>query len=139
MKKWIILLIAAMAMEAQADDFVYKYLVVTQLDGNTVALPTDGLTLTLSNGMITATAADGTTTAIDPATAVSMAFAEQAENTTTAIERPETAESATGIEAYNLAGVRLGTFASRADMKGALGTGVFIIRQNGQTKKIILK
>lgn len=136
MKKWTFTLLAAIALQTQAADFTYRYLVVTDAQGNSTSLAAEGLRLTVSNGKLVATNADGTAT-FTLAQLSSMVFSESDPSTVTAIDVMP--GSTTPIEAYTVGGMHLGTFASMSQLRSAVGQGVYIIKQNGTTKKITVK
>ena len=137
MKTWTISLLAAIAIEAQAGDYVYKYLVVTDAKGNVKSLTTEGLKLMIADGSLVAVNSEGTA-AFTLTQLASMALSETALNTATAMETlPVTQETA--IEAFTLGGVSLGTFSNMSQLRSELVKGVYIIKQNGTTKKITVK
>lgn len=139
MKKWIAIIVATIAMQAQADDFTYKYLVMTDASGTETALSAEGLKLSVANGYLVASNDGETTATFELASLVSMAFAETATSVVTAIDGTLGTAQEGAVEAYNLSGVRLGTFSSMSQLKSALGCGIYIVKQNGTTKKITLK
>lgn len=139
MKKWIAIIVATIAMQAQADDFTYKYLVMTDASGTETALSAEGLKLSVANGYLVASNDGETTATFELASLVSMAFAETATSVVTAIDGTLGTAQEGEVEAYNLSGVRLGTFSSMSQLKSALGCGIYIVKQNGTTKKITLK
>lgn len=139
MKKWIAIIVATIAMQAQADDFTYKYLVMTDASGTETALSAEGLKLSVANGYLVASNDGETTATFELASLVSMAFAETATSVVTAIDGTLGTAQEGEVEAYNLSGVRLGTFSSMSQLKSALGRGIYIVKQNGTTKKITLK
>ena len=137
MKKWTISLLAAMAIEAQAGDYVYRYLVVTDVQGNSTSVVTDGLRFTISDGNLVAVNNEGNFT-FTLGQLASMAFSETATNTTTAVDALPVTQ-ATTIEAYSLGGARIGCFSSMNQLKNTLAKGVYIVKQNGTTKKVTIK
>lgn len=137
MKKWTISLLAAMAIEAQAGDYVYRYLVVTDVQGNSTSVVTDGLRFTISDGNLVAVNNEGNFT-FTLGQLASMTFSETATNTTTAVDALPVTQ-ATTIEAYSLGGARIGCFNSMSQLKNTLAKGVYIVKQNGITKKVTIK
>ena len=138
MRQWVLFILTAMAMQAQADDVTYKYLVFTTDSGTKTFVASEGLKLTVSNGSLVATAADGTTTTMPLATLTSMAFAESASGATGLAETP-LGTGQQSVEVFTLAGIRLGTFSSTTQLRQALGAGIYLVKQNGTTKKITVK
>ena len=139
MKKWIAIILTTIAMQAQADDFTYKYLVMTDASGTETALSAEGLKLCVANGYLVASNDGETTATFELASLVSMTFTEEASSVVTAIDSTLGTAQEGEVEAYNLSGVRLGTFGSMNQLKSALGRGIYIVKQNGTTKKITLK
>lgn len=137
MKKWTISLLAAMALEAQASDYVYKYLVVTDAQGNATSVATEGLTLTIVGGSLVAANSEGSAS-FTLSQLASMAFSQTAIGNATAVESLPVTQSA-AMEVFTLGGVRLGTFSSKTQLSNELGKGVYIVKQNGTTKKITIK
>ena len=137
MKKWTISLLAAMAIEAQAGDYVYRYLVVTDVQGNSTSVVTNGLRFTISDGNLVAVNNEGNFT-FTLGQLASMTFSETATNTTTAVDALPVTQ-ATTIEAYSLGGARIGCFNSMSQLKNTLAKGVYIVKQNGTTKKVTIK
>jgi hypothetical protein len=136
MKKWTLTLLAAAALEAQAGDYTYKYLVLTDAQGNTTSVSTDGLTLRVPDGNLVATNSLGTAT-FALSQLASMAFSESATSAVTAINALPGNDAP--IEAFTTGGVSMGTFGSMSQLRATLSKGVYIVKQNGTTKKITVK
>ncbi len=135
MKKWILSIVAVVAIQMQAADVVYKYLVVTSADGTQTSLPSDGLKLSFADGRMTA--ASGTDSKQFTLTQLaSMHFAETA--STTAIDRSLTADSQP-VEAYTLSGMFVGAFDSMSALQSQLRSGVYVVKQNNKSSKIIVR
>lgn len=142
MKKWILFLMAVVAIDAFPADYVYKYLVFTGSDGLQTAVSTDGLTLSISDGALVATSSVGTTT-FTLTDLSKMKFSDSADDLVTKIEgmdelTADDMESGT-VEVYNLSGVHKGTFNSIREMKSRVGAGVYVIKQNGKNTKMIVR
>ena len=80
MKKWILCLMAVVAIQVLAADFTYKYLVVKGSDGTQTSLSSEGLKLTFDDGQLLAVNDNGNTT-FTLTELVSMQFSEN-ESTT---------------------------------------------------------
>ena len=93
----------------------------------------------MANGYLVASNDGETTATFELASLVSMAFADTATSVVTAIDGTLGTAQEGEVEAYNLSGVRLSTFSSMSQLKSALGRGIYIVKQNGTTKKITLK
>ena len=141
MKKWSITLLVAFAIQAQAadDNVTYNYLMVTNADGNCTPLVAEGLKMTFTNGNLTATSADGTTTTLPLASLATMVFAENADGAATVIDSTADSDRQGTVEVYSLSGTCLGTFESMSQLKATLKAGIYVVKQNGTTKKISVK
>lgn len=137
MKKWILCLMTAVAMQVVAADFTYKYLTVKTVDGTEVYLSSDGLTLTLADDQLVATNGDGSQT-FALASLASMAFAETGGTTGIDASLAQSGGNAR-CEVYTLGGVYVGTYASASALQSQLKNGVYIVKQNNKSTKIIVK
>ena len=117
------ILVAILALTtAHADD--YPYLTFETQDGTTQSVAVSGLTLTIADGNLIA--ANGTETL----------FASEA----TSIDELTSKLPADGVaEVFTLAGVSLGQYDSLQAVRAALQQGVYIIKVNGQTLKVMVK
>ena len=137
MKKWILCLMAIMSIETGAADFTYKYLVLTASDGAQTALAAEGLKLTFADGQLVATNGDGEQS-VALASLASMAFAET--DSTTGIDASLAKSGADArCEVYTLGGVHVGTYASCSALQSQLKSGVYVVKQNNKSTKIIVK
>ena len=137
MKKWILFLMAIAAIEVYATDYTYKYLVFTSSDGTSTALPADGLRISINGGSLVVSSQAGTTT-LSASGLTKMKFS--SDNVTTAIDSAADAVAEGGqIAAYSLSGLYKGTFSSTEQMKSSLATGIYVIKQNGKSTKMIIK
>jgi len=135
MKKWILCLMAVVAIQVLAADFTYKYLVVKGSDGMQTSLASEGLKLTFDDGQLLAVNDNGskTFTLTDLA---SMHFSET--GSTTGIDKQLTADSQE-LNVYTLSGMYVGTFDSMSNLKSQLQSGVYVVKQNKKSTKIIVK
>lgn len=137
MKNGMIICLLAISAQTLADDFTYKYLVMTDSDGKHTSVATSGLTLTIDNGNLVLVNEEGTTS-LSLASLATMEFSEEKiSDTTTAIG--SLPAISTAVEVYNLQGVSQGTFDSISQARSTLPKGIYIVKQNGQTRKITLK
>lgn len=135
MKKWIFSIMAIVAIQIQAADVVYKYLVVTSADGTQTSLSSSGLKLSFADGKMIA--ANGTDSKSFTLTELArMQFAETA--STTAIDRSLTADSQR-VEAYTLSGMFAGSSDSMSSLQSQLRSGVYVVKQNNKSSKIIVR
>ena len=117
---------------SHADD--YPYLTFETQDGTTQSVAVSGLTLTIADGNLIATSGTETLTlALSDLT--KMYFASEA----TSIDELTTKLPADGVaEVYTLAGVSLGQRTLNT-LHSTLDAGVYIIKVNGQTLKVMVK
>lgn len=135
MKKWILCMMAAIAIQVWAADFTYKYLVVKTSDGTQVSLASEGLKLTFADGQLVAVNNSGSKS-FELASLSSMLFAET--ESTTGIAR--TTSVADGrVEVYTLSGMYVRTFDTSSTLKTQLKSGVYVVKQNNKSTKIIVK
>ena len=96
MKKWIICLMAVIAIQAFAAEGTYKYLVFTGSDGSQTRVATDGLRLTTANDSLMATNGEGTT-AFALTDLLKMAFAVSSDETETTLEGDVNGDGAVNV------------------------------------------
>ena len=138
MKKWVLCLMAILAIGTQAADFTYKYLVVKVSDGTQTALDAEGLQLTFADGQLVATNGTGSQS-FALAQLASMTFSET-DGTTTGIDPTAAIGTAGGrVEVYTLSGRLVGTFDSASTLDTQLRSGVYVVKQNKKSTKIIIK
>lgn len=118
---------------AMADD--YKSLVFQSSDGTTVSVDLASLVLTVSNGRLTATNSTGT----QSFTLSNLSKMYFSTSETTGIEGIS-ADSASGaVTVYDIAGRKVGDYKSLDSAKSSLKQGMYIVKVNGKTFKIVLK
>ncbi len=137
MKKWLLLLMVSMAVHVSASDYVYKYMVFTKSDGTQICVHSDGLSLSVDgSGGLVATNADGSTT-IALSSLSKMTFS--AEETVPVEQGISSVQMEEPVEVYSLSGVYKGSFSNVGVMKGALGMGIYVVRQNGKNTKMMVR
>lgn len=118
---------------AYADD--YPYLTFEKQDGTTQSVAVSGLTLTIADGnLIAANGTETLTLALSDLT--KMFFASEA---TGIDELTAKLPSDGAAEVFTLTGVSLGQYDSMQAVRAALQQGVYIIKVNGQTLKVMVK
>ena len=138
MKKLIVILLAIVAIGAQADDFTYKYLVMSESDGAKTYLDVEDLELTFANGVLSARNSARSYT-FTLASLSSMQFA-QTSGPTTAVSQPSSLDTQSSpVEVFTLSGVSRGSFSSLSEMKSSLPAGIYLVKQNGTTTKITVR
>lgn len=133
-KTLLMALLLAAPAAAHADG--YAYLAFRQADSTCLALDVESLEMTFD--------AEGHLVATNTAGSYSLTVADLAamfftnDKTSTAIAHT-TAAVAAPLEVYTLAGTRLGTFASEADLMQRAPKGVYVVRRNGLTHKMTIR
>lgn len=126
------LILAAGAQMSWAD--TYPYLSFEQTDGTMLSLNADALTMTFDGDKLVAN--DGqTTTTLSVAQLSRMFFS--AENTAIVDINADAADAQ--AEVYSAAGVFVGKFANAAEARTKMKGGVYVIKQNGKTFKMIAR
>lgn len=132
MKKLTMLLfLAAMAVSALADD--YAYLSFADTDGSVQSFTAQGTEITFSGGNAIVTSGSASAT-IALSSLAGMSFSNDAG--TVALQQLSTQTSDT-YEVWSVSGVFVGRFTSR-DALQQLTHGIYVVRNNGKTQKMIL-
>ena len=145
MKKVLIFLLLLGFQQVKADDFAYLSFVTS--DGTAQSFTAMGAELTFSDGKVVVTS--GAESATLELTALNRMFFsnekdEANEDTdpdvvvtgiTVADSRLQTAP----LAAYTLSGMYVGTFADAASLQTQLRRGLYVIKQNGRTQKIVVR
>ena len=133
MRKLLLFLFLSVATVFQASATDYKYLTFQQADGTRQSFGVSGLKLTFSGGNMLVEQ-NGTTTTFPLSELSKMFFSEEA----TGIKQLPTEEQV-GTVVYSLSGVRMGVFASPAEMQQKLPQGVYVMKKGDQTVKLNIK
>lgn len=138
MKKFMLILLAAMGGTV-AQAYEYPYLTLQKADGTATSLSVESLVITFSNGQLSATNADGTTT-FTLADLSKMLFESSPTAITTAISPSAvTAVTDGAVEVYSTGGMFMGRFDSMEQARCQMRPGIYVMKQNGETKKIAVK
>lgn len=114
----------------------YAYLTIEKTDGTSQSLTAVGLSISYTGSSLIAT--NGTESTTLALTDISrMYFSNEQTNTTgiNAVSSPTTTTNSQTDGIYNLQGHRVASLSQRS----TLSKGIYIIRENGQTKKIQVK
>jgi len=123
------------ALTASAAD--YSYLTFQLLDGVQQSVSMNGLKIVFSNGNMVAQSTSGETLAtIAVASLDKMFFTAEPTGIRQATAMPDDGGL---ITAYTASGMMAGQFAKRSDMLGHLPKGIYVIKQNGHTSKIVVR
>ncbi len=130
------LLILAMGMcsgmLAHADD--YSYLTFEQTDGTELSFDVESLEMYFDGGTLYVQNASGSK-ALTVSDLKRMFFSSVANGVT---ELSATTK-ATPLSAYDLTGKYMGQFASISQLQTALPKGIYVVKQNTKTSKIVVK
>jgi len=138
MKQCIMIILVLSATAVHADDFVYKYLVMTASNGTKTSVSVADLNMKFVDGQLVAVNADGTTS-FSLSSLASMSFSEEAVNssgTTTGVNQPHCTQP---LQVFTPSGVVKGSFDSLSQMRKALPAGIYIVKQNGKVIKMTIK
>lgn len=126
--------IMALAVSAAASAYDYPYLTFLTADGTVQSLAVEQLTLTVVDGRIVAQNAE---------TSATFALAELSRmyftTEPTGIAEIAATPSGSGIEVFSAAGTLVGRFPSAAQVQDALPRGIYVIKTNGLTEKIVIR
>lgn len=134
MMKKLLLLVFAAAVVSGAHAYDYPFLTFRAADGSLRSVSVESLTLTVSDGSLVVRNADGETsfqlTDLD-----AMFFTSETTGITLASSSGQPGE----VDVVSVTGVSVGKFASAEAAKAALPGGVYIINENGETRKMIIR
>jgi hypothetical protein len=133
-KLFIMALLCAAALNMQAGD--YKYLLLTASDNTESTIDvTNDVTITFADGKLMATSGGATVATLPLSNLSKMAFT----NETSGIESISFSNSPNATcEVYNLKGMSMGTYTTVTAAQ-QLPAGVYIFKQNGASKKVVIK
>lgn len=132
MKKTFITMAFSVISTIAANAVSYDYLTFENLNGSQISVAVDKLKMVVKDGNLVITNATGST--IMPLTALSkMFFAETSGISDNIASDTETAK------AYTLTGVCVGTFRNIETAKRALVKGIYVIKTDSKTQKVMVK
>ncbi len=136
MKKMLLaMLLAAGTLHAVADSYAYPYLAFQKADGTVVSIGVESLNMTFGDGSLLA-ANDQTSKTFVVSELTRMYFTTE----DTGISGVVSDDADYGpARVYTPSGAFVGAFESLDEAKDAAKGGVFIIRQNGRTLKVIAR
>lgn len=134
MKRKLLTAMAALTVGTTASADEFPYLSFETTSGEVVSVGVENLEMKFADGKLKVTAANETKE-FSVAELSRMFFSSEA----TAIKELTTAGSSMAKTVYSLSGTKLGTFGSLADIKATLGSGLYIIKDNNNTTKIMVK
>ena len=137
MKRFLLMMLcAATALTAAAEEYDYPYLVFTSNNGTETSVAVDELEITFSNGQLVATNNTGAQTALTLADLASMRFADAA-HLPDGISRQSLSDvSSQPSTLYDLSGRQ----AVRKNDATPVRKGVYVVRKaDGSTSKIMVR
>ena len=134
MRKLILSILALSGtMQASADE--YPYFSFQNADGTTVSMSVESLQITFSGDRLIAKNASEKRE-LSFADLSRMFFSAEAAAIS---ELPAAAAGGVRKTVYSLSGVSLGSFGSLDEIKERLGSGMYIVKDNGNTTKIMVR
>ncbi len=133
MKRLLILTMAMCSgMLAHADD--YPYLTFEQTDGTELSFDVESLEMYFDGGNLYVQNASGSKT-LSVSDLKRMYFSSVVDGVT----ELTASSKATSLSAYDLTGKYVGQFASVSQLQTALPKGIYVVKQNTKTSKIVVK
>ena len=134
MKKFLTIMAALLiAISMQAYD--YPYLSFQTSEGTVQSVSVNELIITFSNGQLVLTNTDGSQTF--SLSDLSYMFFSKEQNTT-GVTRIEDVSNQT-VEVFTLNGLVIGRFESLQKAKAELKPGLYLIKSNGKTQKVVIR
>lgn len=134
MKKFLTIMAALLiALSLQAYD--YPYLSFQTSEGTVQSVSVNELIITFSNGQLVLTNTDGSQTF--SLSDLSYMFFSKEQNTT-GVTRIEDVSNQT-VEVFTLNGLVIGRFESLQKAKAELKPGLYLIKSNGKTQKVVIR
>lgn len=121
------------AMIAHADS--YPYLTFQQSDGTTVSMDVTSLMMTFSDGkLIASNGTDSKELSVEDL--MRMYFSEK---DVTGIQNVEVSDSDGEVEVFSLQGICYGKYSTLQSFQSSAEAGVYIVKVNGKTQKIMVR
>lgn len=130
----LLLLIAATALQAQAE--TYGYLTFQAADGSLKSVPVSALSLSYADGQLTAASSTATAT-FATAQLAKMYFSTTSAGISTVISDLTADEGP--VVVFNLTGAQVGTFSTAAAAQSSLTPDIYVIKSQTRTIKALVK
>lgn len=134
MKKFLIIM-AALLISISMQAYDYPYLSFQTSEGTVQSVSVNELIITFSNGQLVLTNTDGSQTF--SLSDLSYMFFSKEQNTT-GVTRIEDVSNQT-VEVFTLNGLVIGRFESLQKAKAELKPGLYLIKSNGKTQKVVVR
>lgn len=130
----LILLLSLITCVTSVDAEEYQYLSFQESNGNVVSFGIESLTMSISNGKLLVENSDESRT-FELCSLSKMFFATDASG----INELETVANGGKKQVYTVSGVYVGSFDSLSDVGTKLGKGMYLVKDNNNTTKIVLR
>ena len=135
MKKKFLFLIGTCLYGVMAHADSYPYFTFQKSDGSTVTMESTSLTMTFSDGKLIAS--NGTDSQeLTVSDLLKMYFSEDG---ATGIQNVDVSDADGEVEVFSLQGVSYGTFGTLQSFKNSAEPGVYIVKVNGRSQKIMVR
>ena len=134
MKKFLAI-VAALLMALSMQAYDYPYLSFQTSEGTVQSVSVNELIITFSNGQLVITNADGSQTI--SLTDLSYMFFSKETNTTGVTRIEDVSNQA--VEVFTLNGLAIGRFESLQRAKAELKPGLYLVKSNGKTQKVVIR
>ena len=134
MKKFLTV-VAALLIALSMQAYEYPYLSFQTSEGTVQSVSVNELIITFSNGQLMLTNTDGSQT-ISLSDISNMFFSK--ETNTTGVTRIEDVSNQ-AVEVFTINGQALGRFESMQKAKAELKPGLYLMKSNGKTQKIVIR
>jgi hypothetical protein len=128
----IMFLLAIITITAKADS--YKFLAFETTSGDVTSVSVSNLTMTVSGDNLIATNDNESHTFVLSALS-KMYFSDSS----TGINNITTVSQSSPVTVYTASGAIIGTFTDSSSLKSALQKGVYLLKSNGQTSKLLVR
>ncbi len=135
MKKKFLFLIGTCLYGVMAHADSYPYFSFQKSDGTTVTMEASSLTMTFSDGKLIAS--NGTDSQeLTVSDLLKMYFSEDG---ATGIQNVEISDLDGEVEVFSLQGISFGTFSTLQSFRNTAEPGVYIVKVNGRSQKIMVR
>lgn len=136
MKRLLFASAALLAVSAASAD-TYPYLSFQSTDGTTVSVEVESLSMVFSDSGKTLVVSNGSEShTLDVAYLSKMFFSE---NPATGISDVHAAGNSSGMQVFTLSGTLVGQYSSRGSLEENVEPGIYLVKENGVTKKIAVR
>ena len=135
MKKTLIIFSVLVLQAVSVRAYDYPYLILSNVDGSIKSIGVESLTMTFENGLLMMQNEE-TNASFSLTELNKMFFA--SENTGIDMLLSSVVEDG-GVEVFSLSGIKIGRYKSEKQVFMILERGIYVIKHNGQTQKIVIR